>query len=481
MPITGTFPSQAELDRVAREYELFALFTGKDVDTDRKSDRWKFRLKEFFEGDEQKAKLLDVALNVASTCVQAGTDFLLSEPPKIEAVENEDAQKVIDAIIERNSLIRRLAESCDLAQAVGHTHFKLYSQNSEAFIEEVPYLYCYPDWSGAPHGGEPRGYRFASYLTAENGNVTEKYILVEDRRMESGKLVIEWGLYEDQGGKIGNQVELSKLGIVRDGTPSGLSVIQQTEFEDLMVVSLNMRKTTLDRYGRSTLENVKPLLRELNDRLTQISLQFLKHLNAKIQMPSGTVVRERDGSIKAQKIEVILMEQGMPDAKYVTNDNPLIEQAFEHIEKVIRKICKLTQTPDSFLTEDEKGGVEKAESLKVRLMAFLKRVRFLQSVYDEAIRKIMQLALTIEGKSDVKIKTTFDPGLPKDWEVDGRVWGDAKAAGLASRRTAVMKFQGIDGEALDEEIAAIEDEEKALQESLLAMNEPTEDDPPPKE
>ncbi len=487
MPLGKEFPSAADLHRVKLEHELYCLFACKDIDPDKTSDLARFRLKEFFESDIQKSKILDIALNVAPVIVESGTDFIFGEPPKIEIVgadgkESATAGKAGAEIIKRNALVRKLSESCDLLQAVGHTHFKIYTQDGKAHIEEVPYSCFFPDYSDVPMGGESKNPRIAVYLnsTDDKGN-PKKYIYVEDYFLKEKVVYIGYSLWEDIGGKIGTQVPLSVLSLdagKENAQLDGLTLIQKTDLDELPIVKVDLRKTVNDRYGRSTLDRVKPLLRELNDRVTQLSLQFLKHLNAKMQIPDGTVARDKNGKIVAQNLEVILAQQGDPDAKYITNENPLIEQAFTHIEKIIRKICKLTATPDTFLTEGEKGGVEKVEALKVQLMQFFKRERFLQTIYEEAIRKILLLALKAEKVSidGIDIKTTFDAGLPKDWEVDAKVWGDAKIAGLASRETAVSRFQGIEGDALAEEMAKIDADEKKMQESLLAMSGDDEDD-----
>ncbi len=479
MPIPSEFPTTADLERVKREFELYCLYACKDIDPDKTSDRWKFRLREFFDSDEQKAKLLDICLHVAPVVIESGTDFLFGEQPKIEIVgQNDTDPKVLqdkaNEIIERTDLIRKLSENCDLTQAVGHGHFKIYAEDNEAYIQEVPYSTFYPEWDRVPMGEESTNPRIACYITVNEAGITKRYIYVEDYYMEGEKCVIAYSLFEDVNGKIGNQVPLAKLKLDegKAGTIDAKgTLIQQTELDEIPVVSINLRKTALERYGRSVLERVKPLLHELNDRLTQLSLQFLKHLNAKLQIPDGSIERNKDGSVKSTKLEVILAKAGDPDAKYITNENPLIEQAFTHIEKIIRKICKITATPDSFLTEDDKGGVEKTEALKVRLMQFLKREKSLQTTYQQAIKKIMLLALKAEGQKtdNIDVKVTFDPGLPKDWEVDVRVWGDALAQGLASKDTAIGMFQGIADDALEEELARIDAEEQAKQQSLLAQ------------
>jgi hypothetical protein len=103
--------------------------------------------------------------------------------------------------------------------------------------------------------------------------------------MENGKVVIEYSLWEERpGAKIGNPVDLAVQPVPGgDGKPSG-RYRELTQQDELPLVSVNLRKTVLDRYSVSLHKSIMPLLSEINDRLTQVSKQFRKHMNAKLQI-----------------------------------------------------------------------------------------------------------------------------------------------------------------------------------------------------
>lgn len=485
MPYDATdFPPTEELARIKTEDDYFALLNCEAYDYAGLTNKGVFRLKEYFSNDKAKAEILAKALNIAPAIVDAGTDFLFGEPFKVEVDgENTGVQEKIDAFIERNNLQERMEESSQLFQAIGHAHFKMYAKNGEAYIEETPYSYWFPNWSGIPNGHDPDNVRIVVYITrVDGGGKKTPYVYVEDYYTVTdvtGKRSawISYALYQEKiGKKLGDQVplfpEMIPTGDNVTISPDQMTYMQDTGLEELPLVTINLRKTVLHRHGISIYKRIMPLLEEMNDRLTQVSIQFLKHLNAKLQIPEGAVARDpKTGKVQNADMEVLLAKEGEPDAKYITNENPLIEQAFVHMDKVIRMIAKLTKTPDSFLAEDEKGGVEKAEALKTRLMSFLKRIRNYQRKYDDAVKKIVRMALKIEGveKADeIPLKIRFDLGLPKDWEYDVAVWGDALDRGLAARETAVARFQGISGDELDEELGKIDTEEEERMKSRVA-------------
>ena len=89
MPIpTQDFPSNADIDRVAAEHKLYQLYSAEPLYQDKETKRGKCRLKEFFEEDGEKAKILDVALHIAPLIADIGTDFLFGEPFKVEIDED---------------------------------------------------------------------------------------------------------------------------------------------------------------------------------------------------------------------------------------------------------------------------------------------------------------------------------------------------------------------------------------------------------
>ncbi|MDB5344248.1 MAG: hypothetical protein JWP89_2625 [Schlesneria sp.] len=487
---TKEFPTRAELKRVQDEHEYFKFYDSEVLDPDGTTDRAKFRLKEFFENDSKKAKILDIALNVAPVIIDAGTDFAFGRLPTVEIEDSGDSnggtQKQIDEIVVRNRLMHRMRDSSTLFQGVGHSQFKLFAENGKALVNELPYHYWFPNWEGVPVDQDTKNVRIVSYLSKFDGSIETKYIYIEDYYLDSArenKLTIARSLWEDQGAKIGGQVPittLSNLKALGDADPSNsLTILEITEFDFLPFVKVDVRKNVMRREAQSILKKCRPLLYELNDRLTQVSIQFVKHLNAILMIPNGAVVRKKDGSIDHTKLDVLLANPG-EDAKYVTNENPLIEQAFVHIEKCLRAIAKETQTPDSFLVEDEKGGVETAESLRTRLFLFISRIERYQQIYEEAILDTIRKCLKIEGVENVDalpITVTFESSLPKDWQHDVEVWGSAKSMGLASKETAVSRFQGIKGQELEDELVKIADEEQQQQESMLKLIDQQNQDP----
>jgi hypothetical protein len=468
--IPKDFPSREELARVKAENDMYRMYNADEPLED--TDRWKWRLKEFFENDKQKAKILDTIDHICPVIVNGTTDFLFGEKVRVKVNgDNPELQKKIDDLMDRNKLSYKLGQSSALVQSAGHGHFKAYRAiDGKAVIEEVPYDYVFPNWKNVPQGEESKDNRIVVYLKGDDGN---DYMYIEEWYMDGINAFVAKSLWEDNLGRTGNQVPLSTLGITaaEGATEDGLTMIEATGLTQYPFFTINGRKTVKERFAQSEFKKILPLLHRIEDGLTQLSVQFLKHLNPKLQIPANAVTRDANGKVNTADLEVFLAQAGDPDTKYITNDNPLIEQMFTHLDKLVRKVAKRAQVPDSWLIEDEKGGVESVESLRTRLLMFLKKIKFYQTAYEGEIIRMIRVGLEIEGESEAKnvsLQVIYDPGLPKEWKDDVSVWGDALTNGLASKETAVARFQGIEGEDLEAELSRITEDEKQM--AMTSMN-----------
>ncbi len=262
----------------------------------------------------------------------------------------------------------------------------------------------------------------------------------------------------------------------------GLDEEEVTGLDYIPVFQIDNFKTVKERFGISAYESVMNLFEEINDRITQISVQLIKHLNAKVAVGEGILTKK--GEVESDQ-DVFLVEKGDVVPQYITNSNPLIEEGFKQIEAILKQICTVTQTPVSFLGLDEKGGAEKVETVKIRLAAFLKKIKRKQRSYEAKLVDIFKTALFFEGTKkwpeDLDIDFTWDYGLPRDYMKEAQTHQVLVESGIESVETAIREYKGWDGEALQNELDKIneglsmskeqEDETKAKAQKALENKE----------
>ena len=475
MQIPKKFPSTVDLLRIETEREYHNLYNCDFLNPFFK--RTWFLLQEFFQNDEEKKKVLAVTMDITPAIVRAGTVFLFGKPVKIQVDDNSDSdgkiQKAIDAIVKRNNLQQKLIDSSKPFQYTGHTQFKLradvVNNKKLAVIEEIPFDNWFPNFTNLPEGATPTVYHIVSYISELEADdmVRNRYIYIEEHT--AGQ--ISYALFNYVDGRIGGQVPFSTMPGLLPKRPDQATdalgtVTEKTGLTAPDVVQIDGERTVKDRLGQSLLKPIRPLLDEINTRVTQMSLQIFNTLDPILQAPKGSLPIDQNGNTQRKKRDVFLVENGDPDLKYVTNDNPMLEETFKYIELLIEKSAKLTHTPQSFLMPDDKGGIESAESLRTRFMLFLKQIEGYRLSYTDGIEKILRLALQIEGitvPDDLEFKITFDFGLPQDPEIEGKVWGQAVMDGIASVETAVSQFQSLEGDLLQEELKRIKADQALTQ------------------
>ncbi len=441
MPIQ--FPINDDFTRVAKLNNFYFVFKGLHSKV--------FKLKSYFEEDHRKRTLLYLAYNVGQIISLTAADFLFGEQLKIQTNE-ADAQKPLEGkinkIVQENYLDEKLYQSSVIQDVAGFTVFTIRQKDNVAIIEEVPYDNYFPDFTGVRLGEDPQTIVIASYVDIVNPKNNKKETFLYKQIHTVGKIAHElWTTTPDM-----KQSEKVQLAIYSTDLPEE----ESTELDYIPVFQIDNFKTVKERFGISTYESVMNLFEELNDRITQISVQLIKHLNAKVAVGEGVLTKK--GEIDNDQ-ELFLVEKGDIVPQYITNSNGLIEEGFKQIEGILRQICTVTQTPTTFLGLDDQGGAEKVETVKIRMASFLKKIKRKQRSYEAKLVDILKTALFFEGTKkfpdNTEIKFVWDYGLPRDLLTEAQTHQILVESGIESVETAIRELKDLDGEALAQELARI--------------------------
>lgn len=444
--LSTQFPTNEDFARISTLNNFYNVFKGLHNKV--------FKLKSYFEEDQKKRTLLYLAYNVGQIVSLTAADFLFGEQLKIQTNEDE-AQKPLEGkinqIVQKNYLDEKLYQSSVIQDVAGFTVFLVRQKDGGAIIEEVPYDNYFPDFSGVRLGEDPQKIVIASYVDIVNPKNNKKETFLYKQVHSVGKIEHElWTTTTDM--KQSERVELSIYS-------SDLPEEETTDLDYIPIFQINNFKTVKERFGISAYESVMNLFEELNDRITQISVQLIKHLNAKVAVGEGILTKK--GEIDSDQ-ELFLVEKGDIVPQYITNSNALIEEGFKQIEGILRQICTVTQTPTSFLGLDDQGGAEKVETVKIRMASFLKKIKRKQRSYEAKLVDILKTALFFEGTKKfpdgVEIKFVWDYGLPRDLLAEAQTHQILVESGIESIETAIRELKDLDGEALAQELERIKNQ-----------------------
>ena len=444
--MNSQFPTNEDFARVARLNNFYNVFKGLHSKV--------FKLKAYFEEDHKKRTLLYLAYNVGQIISLTSADFLFGEQLKIQTNEDDEKKPLegkINKIIQGNYLDEKLYQSSVIQDVAGFTIFTVRQKDKKAIIEEVPYDNYFPDFSGVRLGEDSQKVVIASYVDIVNPKNNKKETFLYKQIHSVGKIEHElWSTTSDM-----KQSEKVELAIFSPDLPEE----ESTELDYIPVFQIDNFKTVKERFGISAYESVMNLFEELNDRITQISVQLIKHLNAKVAVGEGILTKK--GEIDSDQ-ELFLVEKGDIVPQYITNSNGLIEEGFKQIEGILRQICTVTQTPTSFLGLDDQGGAEKVETVKIRMAAFLKKIKRKQRSYEAKLVDILKTALFFEGTKKfpdgTDIKFVWDYGLPRDFLTEAQTHQILVESGMESIETAIRELKDLDGEALTQELDRIKNQ-----------------------
>jgi hypothetical protein len=223
----------------------------------------------------------------------------------------------------------------------------------------------------------------------------------------------------------------------------------------------------------------QPLFDEINNRITQISVQLIKHLRARIAVPSGTL--DQDGAIKVSESDIFEVGDGDKMPQYITNSNPMIDAGFTQLDKLILLVSSITKIPAEEMGYPGKGGAEKPEAMRIKLFSTLRKVSRKRIYMEQVIIDMMNLALILKGITPPSDKNKFDlrvkwtDALPTDENLLTDRLNSQVDGGLKSKRKAIKELQDIYDDDLDAEIAQIELENEPV---IPSFNRPAQERPP---
>lgn len=382
-------------------------------------------------------------------------DFVAGDPERIvmqvspSESEADNKQEELNNIIFNNDLPEKICDFATDQSEFGFTVLYAYQDEmGDVMIESVPQDQYFPQRDGSviiatykkdtTDQLNPKTYMLAQTFSMDNATgsvkVSREVFLCDDKGVAKEISTLEkWT--ELTGRTLEPEVDLGILNM-------------------LPIVQVDNGRRTTTGYGKSDFNDIIPNLAEINERRTQIATQFLKNLDAKMQLPAS--MADEEGKI--EPFDTVLIEsKDDPDAKYITNDNALIAEAEEHILSQIRMISEITGVPMWSLT---KGTMpERVESLRIQLFSAIRKTNRKRAKLKRGLQDIIRVAFTMLGtplESDPMIK--FSDVIPTDDLVQAETESAKVTAGLSSKRSAIMRLENATEEEAQAELDQIAEE-----------------------
>lgn len=470
---TGEFyPPEAHASRIERYKQNKKLFMGDHLEVFKK---YGYKLQ------HTQKELLYISLNLASIICKKSADFLFGEPLQVSAGkgDNSKQQKALDRLTEQNDMHIKNYESALSNAYRGDSFYKLrvgQEYNGELPPEIDEYKVIIEQQNAE--------YVFPETMTGDANKIVAYHIAVPERT-DDEELEIEeskWILHIEShyAGRIEYQkfemtpVEITTKGEILSWKIGNEIVSARSAVATGIGVPLvvHVPNFSLDDSweGIDDITEHRSILDEINNRISQISDILDKHADPAIAVPVGTLREDSFGNVvynvaHEKVFEIAGKDEIIP--QYITNANPMLQEAFLELEKLIDLLFTVAEIPSVALGRNDSGtSGSSGLSIKWRMNSLLSKINRKRQYYEKGLKKVyliaqmLENAVGIDSYTVVTPKLKFNAGLPKDDMEEANIMA-IRTGGkpTISQRTAMMMLDDLTEEQVDEELKRIEEQD----------------------
>ena len=227
--------------------------------------------------------------------------------------------------------------------------------------------------------------------------------------------------------------------------------IVPTGIDDFLVVPLLNLTTTTDQWGMDDYTPLDPIIRRLETRLTRLGRILDAHSEPVMGVPEDAISKDPNTgeSHYDSNLKVFPLAEGQAPPQYITWDGQLTA-SFQEIQFLMDQLYAISETCPQAFGQSMTGGAESGTSLRLRMMAPLKRVERLRLNIDPAIKKIIYLAGQLSGipLKENEIGIDWHDGLPNDEFQQMQIESTAVMNKISSSKAAAKRIYRLtDGQA----------------------------------
>lgn len=432
-----------------------------------------FGIKDYFVDDQTKEKKLYITANLCALITDYFADMEVGEGLQY-SIDDDAMQEKLDTIVETNSLDELLFDIAQDQSRYGQGVLRVRRDedaegNVVATFEDVDPSEYFPEydsrdrrkknptrvtlasWIADPTGKNKNGLIYKTIYERTGTSVTLRYevVLAKSDRTEgaSVKGMPEYVVFYP---------EVAEAPMAID------------EIKRIPVWEVNNVKDSQRKSGKSDYKDIEGLIDEINNRLTHVSVQLIKNLNAKLAIPAGSNGDEEgeESVNRVSEIDIIEVEEGGITPTYISNANAMLDSAFKYTDKLLLIALGIAKVPPEILNvEGSVGGANlKVEAMRIRLFPSMRKTNRKQTSLRYAVEGALNYALALEGNTtDKKVNVDFSDVVPTDMTSLVNQMVARKSADLVSTQTAIQEMDGVSEQEAQAEIDRIKAEQPVVE------------------
>ena len=439
---------------------------------------------------QTKNDILYIPVNLAKVVSQVFTDYEVGGGLDVIFKDDEESQETFDSLAEKLNLEVKIPKLMRKKSYVWYSIARVRTTKEEITEESlrldvIPAKNYYPSTEGINIGDEfidlPAHY-IISEVKEEVANELKTFSYVDSYIKEGDVWKYKKEKYSTNGEWNSSLFSKIKMGFVFSSPVE--TMIEEIEIKELPLF-LFSNETEDDEdsiiennvFGQSDYRDIFELLQEYNDRYSQISIEFIKHLESSMSIPQSTVkglqqqkrLRKVKSSDESGWEEGQLMDNigkiyshapGEQPAHYITKDIQT-DKGIERLKQVITSISWITFVPENMFWVKSTTQITATQVIYDNDKFYKKVITRQNQIKNELQRMFWFLVSVLWKKEEVVYpEIEFVLPVPRDQERDSRVYTVLVNSWLVSKKTAIKKVMGYDDKMVELEIEQLEEEQK---------------------
>lgn len=388
-------------------------------------------------------------------------DFMLGEPPKITAGDDDSKEQIsLDNIIENSDLINTAYMSAIDISRYGDSVLNIYKDEEGRGIIDIT---------------QPSFY--FKVVDPKNIRKVKHHILAHTYKVQKPNRSFFGGDKEEYDHYL--YVEIHSKGLyeyitfkLNDSEKMIMSLHEpmkqvQTGLNDFAIVPVHNLLTSDRVYGIDDYSDLDSIISEIEVRIAQISKILDKHAEPSVQGPSSALYRDKDGNWKLKMGNYFPRDNNEdPEVSYITWDAQL-QANFEIVEKLINILAVVSEMGSAiFDTEQKTGNAASGTALRRMMISPLAKVNRTRMRFDSSIKKAIKLASQLGGENIIdlskeKINIFWNDGLPDDPKEQAEIMGIRTGnKSTLSQFSAIQRLDSLSDEDTQKELEAILQDER---------------------
>lgn len=434
-----------------------------------------FKLKSFLSGIPEKDKLLYITYNYFRLISKAYADYEIGEGVEV-IFEKEHIQSKIVQRMDTSNIQLSIYNAMLQKSKVWFCILRCLNINGTPKIEKIPITSYFCSTQGvslwASFEDLPE-HHIVSIFEEEVEGKTELRVRIDSYYKKGAQWLGKYATYEYDP-KMNFDESKLKGGVIEEVLEHlPLFLFNSENIEDDMLKGEELKNKEGSWllkmfFAESDYVDIMDIVQDINDRQSQISVEFIKHLSSKISLPQsyfnemknlkiGKLIGKNDETITREvsneidNFDYITHEAGENPAQYIVKDSSMIEKAFTKIERDIRAISTFTNIPVYMLGLESASWNRHVGTDEKDSEAFLQKITRRRAVAYASFQKLFAYVARVMGNEYVLPTIKFSKLPNGNLENKVSIAAQMKENGFLSQKSLVKFVNNFDDAEYDEE------------------------------